>query len=148
MNEVSSSNTNPSGVQGVCPDGWHIPSKAEWEELVAFLGTNPEYTCNNTTINIAKSIASTEDWNTSTTGCAVGNDRSLNNESGFTGMPGGYRNAAGTFQDKLNNADWWTATENTSNTANRAEISKDSYKLGFASKNKNWAFYVRCVKNN
>jgi len=33
MNGSSSSNSNPSSVQGVCPNGWHIPGKAEWEEL-------------------------------------------------------------------------------------------------------------------
>ncbi len=27
------SNTNPSGVQGVCPSGWHIPSNSEWTEM-------------------------------------------------------------------------------------------------------------------
>lgn len=29
---------NPSGVQGQCPQGWHIPSKAEADQLIAFLG--------------------------------------------------------------------------------------------------------------
>ena len=35
-----SNNTDSSGVQGVCPVGWHVPSKNEWEEL-------KQYTCNN-----------------------------------------------------------------------------------------------------
>jgi uncharacterized protein (TIGR02145 family) len=30
--------SNPSAIQGVCPENWHLPSKAEWEELIAFLG--------------------------------------------------------------------------------------------------------------
>ena len=38
MNGAASSNTNPSNVQGVCPDGWHLPSKAEWEQFAGFLG--------------------------------------------------------------------------------------------------------------
>lgn len=29
---------NPSGVQGVCPDGWHLPSIYEWQELFDFVG--------------------------------------------------------------------------------------------------------------
>ncbi len=33
MNGAASSEANPSGVQGVCPDGWHLPSDAEWKEL-------------------------------------------------------------------------------------------------------------------
>ena len=36
-NAVSSS-TNPSGVQGACPAGWHLPSDAEWTELTDYLG--------------------------------------------------------------------------------------------------------------
>lgn len=31
---------NPSGLQGVCPVNWHLPSVAEWEELFDFLGEN------------------------------------------------------------------------------------------------------------
>ncbi len=38
MQNDSSSNSNPSGVQGICPDGWHLPSKAEFEELVNAVG--------------------------------------------------------------------------------------------------------------
>jgi uncharacterized protein (TIGR02145 family) len=38
MNSAASSNTNPSGVQGVCPTGWHLPSDAEWTELTDYLG--------------------------------------------------------------------------------------------------------------
>ena len=28
---------NPSGVQGPCPNGWYVPSKAEWKVLEAFV---------------------------------------------------------------------------------------------------------------
>ncbi|MBQ3832555.1 MAG: fibrobacter succinogenes major paralogous domain-containing protein, partial [Bacteroidales bacterium] len=35
----SSSVMNPSGVQGICPNGWHLPSEAEWQELHNELGT-------------------------------------------------------------------------------------------------------------
>ena len=38
MNGAASSNTNPSNVQGICPNGWHLPSEAEWQELAGFLG--------------------------------------------------------------------------------------------------------------
>lgn len=36
-NAVGSS-SNPSSVQGVCPTGWHLPSDAEWLELIDYLG--------------------------------------------------------------------------------------------------------------
>ena len=38
MNGASSSGENPSGVQGICPNGWHLPSLAEWEQLRDALG--------------------------------------------------------------------------------------------------------------
>jgi len=38
MNGASGSTGNPSGVQGICPEGWHLPSVAEWSQLVDYLG--------------------------------------------------------------------------------------------------------------
>ena len=39
MHGGTSSSANPSGVQGVCPDGWHVPSYAEWMQLNDYCGT-------------------------------------------------------------------------------------------------------------
>jgi len=36
MNGELSSNSVPSGVQGICPDGWHIPSDGEWKILEGY----------------------------------------------------------------------------------------------------------------
>jgi len=38
MNGAVSSNSVPSGVQGICPAGWHIPSNSEWDILDTYLG--------------------------------------------------------------------------------------------------------------
>jgi uncharacterized protein (TIGR02145 family) len=40
MNGAASSNSNPSALQGVCPDGWHLPSNDEWEELEIFISND------------------------------------------------------------------------------------------------------------
>jgi len=40
VNGTIGSNSNPSGIQGVCPTGWHLPSKNEWEELDNYLDNN------------------------------------------------------------------------------------------------------------
>ena len=68
----ASSNTVPSGVQGICPKGWHLPSAAEWEELFTFLGGK----------NVAgnKMKLKSPLWKSFS-----GED----NSSGFTGIPGG-----------------------------------------------------------
>ncbi len=38
MNGAGSSSANPSGTQGVCPTGWHLPSDKEWKQLEMYLG--------------------------------------------------------------------------------------------------------------
>jgi uncharacterized protein (TIGR02145 family) len=72
----ASSNANPSGVQGVCPAGWHLPSDAEWTELTDYLG--------------GKSVAGGKLKETGTTHWASPNTGATN-ETGFTALPGGYR---------------------------------------------------------
>lgn len=39
MNGASSSNSVPSNVQGICPKGWHVPSRAEWDILIGYAET-------------------------------------------------------------------------------------------------------------
>lgn len=38
MDGASATTANPSGVQGICPQGWHIPSLSEWNQLINYLG--------------------------------------------------------------------------------------------------------------
>ncbi|MEY4573638.1 MAG: hypothetical protein RLZ10_2937, partial [Bacteroidota bacterium] len=61
--------------RGLAPDGWHIPSSEEWTNLINYLGTE----------NIGEKIKTTEGWF---------QDGNGNNESGFSGFPGGHRNYA------------------------------------------------------
>lgn len=90
-----SNEENPSGIQGICPDGWHVPSGAEWDELYSYLRTQPEYISGNDSFNVAKSLAATWGWRTSvddTTECDIntpGKDPSTNNATGFSALPAG-----------------------------------------------------------
>ncbi len=34
MGGASASTSSPSGVQGICPPGWHVPSKQEWRDML------------------------------------------------------------------------------------------------------------------
>ncbi len=34
----TASTANPSGVKGICPVGWHVPSLAEWQTLITHAG--------------------------------------------------------------------------------------------------------------
>ena len=38
MKSAASSSSNPSRVQGASPLGWHLPSDAEWQQLINTLG--------------------------------------------------------------------------------------------------------------
>ncbi len=90
MGNSSSSSANPSGVQGICPTGWHVPGDAEWTQLTNYVSSQTQYQCNGSSENIAKALASTTGWSSSTTTCAVGNDPSSNNATGFSALPAGY----------------------------------------------------------
>ena len=87
----TSSQANPSGVQGICPNGWHVPSDAEWNELEDYVSSHPSQYFSNNCQSVAKALASTTDWSSSGTGsCLVGNNTSSNNTTGFNALPAGY----------------------------------------------------------
>jgi len=96
----------------VCPDGWHLPSDAEWARLFEFLianGYNYDGTIKGN--KIAKSMAASTDWNTSSITGAIGNDLSANNKSGFAALPGGYRYYDGRFHNLGDAGIWWSTTK-------------------------------------
>ena len=76
-------------VQGICPSGWHLPSEAEVNTLKTYLSAQSGYVCNSNTNNIAKSLASKSGWTEDATTCAVGNNLSANNATGFNAYPAG-----------------------------------------------------------
>ena len=74
------------------PEGWHVPSVAEWSILVEFLISNGYNYDGTTTGNkIAKSMASTTGWFSFTRLGSPGDNQSTNNSSGFNAYPKGYR---------------------------------------------------------
>ena len=89
MNGFTSSNTGSNVVQGICPNGWHVPSITEWEQLVHFLESRVEYRCGCDTNYIAQSLAATSGWEQNIFPCAVGFDINANNASGFSALPAG-----------------------------------------------------------
>ena len=90
MHGAVSSEANPSGVQGICPTGWHLPSDAEWQQLNGYVSSHNEYSCGGDSFNIAKALASTKHWVFSYSECAVGNNPKDNNATGFSALPAGY----------------------------------------------------------
>ena len=89
MHGAVSSDINPSGVQGICPNGWHVPSDAEWMELTNYMKTQPTYMAGGNPDNLAKALAATWGWNSSSVTDAPGNNPSTNNATGFSALPAG-----------------------------------------------------------
>ena len=84
------SRLNWLGAKIVCPDGWHVPSHAEWMQLNDYCGSQAEWVCDGQDVeHIAKALASDTLWRANTRVCAIGNDLTANNSSGFSAMPSG-----------------------------------------------------------
>ena len=150
VNGSSGSSSNPSGLQGVCPNGWHVPSNAEWNDLANTLGIN--YSCGGDAQNIAKALASTtNDWYTdNSNACAVGNNPALNNQSGFTAMPAGFFTGGSMPSDIGPNAYFATSTAGSSFLSYFVTVRYISYSQSTLQSNqelKSSAFSVRCVRN-
>lgn len=117
--------------RGLAPTGYHVPSDAEWTTLTTFLG--------------GAGVAG--DKMKATTGWTPYSGITNTNSSGFTGLPGGYRSANGTFSGIGGNGNWWSSSQDDPTTAwNRylldynGDVNRNfnNYKLGFS---------VRCVRD-
>jgi len=108
MRGAQSSDKNPSEVQGVCPDGWHVPSDQEWQEMEIYLGMDPEEADTIVFRDRGEGIGGrlketgTVRWRNPNTGAT--------NMSGFTAVPGGYRTQYGDFRNLGRRAFYWTST--------------------------------------
>ena len=148
MHGDSSSTTNPSGVRGICPIGWHVPSRAEWMELREYVRSESNYWCGSNPYYIAKALAATSEWSPSTVNCAVGNDLSANNATGFSALPIGYISGInGQATGHHDVACFWSATETDSGLVNRIELGYNQTGLLTVSTNKYYAHSVRCLRD-
>ncbi len=133
-----------------CPSGWHLPTHAELVELVTYLTDNGySYDGYEGVADIAKSLASDEDWVVSDEEGAVGNSDypEVRNKSGFTALPAGIREMGGDFNMLYYGAYWWTATEYSSTTVYGHDIHAGLPYSDFSNYSKMSGFSVRCVKD-
>ena len=111
MGGSSSSDANPSGVQGICPNGWHVPSDSEWTQLTDYVSSQNQYVCGTDSSYIGKALAADfVNWSNNTTTCAVGNIPSDNNSTNFSAVPAGHRYDSG-FVGFLTYTDFWSSTQ-------------------------------------
>ena len=100
--------------RGICPEGLHIPSQSEMEELIIYIGEldvedNPDTDINetyyeNSQISGGKAKETgTEHWESPNTGAT--------NESGFTGLPAGWRDSINGYFYEINQRGlFWLST--------------------------------------
>ena len=79
-------NNNEHGK--VCPTGWHIPSRTEWEDLFTTLRIRDEYVCGSDS-SFLKAISNTSGWNSSDVECSPGYNTTTNNSSNLGLNPDG-----------------------------------------------------------
>jgi len=128
----SGSNANPSGVQGVCPNGWHLPSSAEWGNLVT-AATVDGYLA-------GYNLKSQSGWY---------NNGNGSDKFGFSALPGGNRSSDGSFGKVGSSGYWWTATENGGSYANyrytHGDLKSDVDEYHDV---KSFGYSVRCVQQD
>jgi uncharacterized protein (TIGR02145 family) len=147
MRGSSSSNNNPSGIQGVCPSGWHVPSADEWTELTEYVESHSEYWCDEVSTNIAKALASTDGWLEygMEDDCLASYNPSANNATGFSGRPAGsYWNGYSYFNYAAN---FWSATKYSDSTAYGYDFQFDDPGVLLLDYYKDVGFSVRCIRN-
>lgn len=93
MNGTSGSQENPNEVQGICPNGWHLPSDKEWTVLTDNLGVSAAGKMKET---------GTMHW--------LSPNEGATNASGFAALPGGGRNITGIFQRLGDLTYFWTSS--------------------------------------
>jgi len=132
MNGAASTTTNPSGIQGVCPTSWHLPSDAEWRVLTDYLGGE-------SVAGGKLKEAGTMHW--------ISPNTDATNETGFTALPGGGRYSSGTFNNIGYYGLWWSATEDDSDYAWLRLMYYNNGGVGRYSLSKEVGFSVRCVRD-
>jgi len=129
----------------ICPVGWHVPTDAEWIELTECLAGAPidpnQTGATNDGVGGMLKETGLVHWNSPNV--------DANNSSGFTALPGGFRdNTAifGTFSDLGGGGNWWASDDSPNGAWERGISSQSSFIFRFP-RDKGWGFSVRCTKD-
>jgi uncharacterized protein (TIGR02145 family) len=142
MNNAASSEANPSGVQGVCPSDWHLPSNAEWAALMKFINPDCSGYNNSCPSSAGTKLKAKSGWNTGSE-YIPGTD-----DYGFTALPGGGYSGDG-FGGVGYDGNWWSSSEiNTDkNRAYYRSMGSRFETVNYDDYPKRVLYSVRCVKD-
>lgn len=119
--------TLPEKVQGICPTGWHLPSRAEWGILIRFAGGRDPG---------GPKLMSLIGW------CSYATD-----DFGFSALPSGSRNENGYFGGNTPGASFWSSYQDGEDFAFHTILSGIDMSVIQFSFPKDYGFSVRCIKD-
>lgn len=130
--------------RNIAPEGWHVPSDAEWKQLEIHLGMS------STEADRADWRGTDEGGKLKEAGFAhwISPNAGATNESGFSALPGGYRNYTGYSHVMGGSAYFWSSSEDDTSSAWYRflyHFYADIYRSYFS---KECGFSVRCVKDD
>ncbi len=128
-----------SKIQGICPSGWHIPSKEDWCTMVNYYDATRSCGTTGTSFSyVGGVLKSLSNWNSPNGGAT--------NRSGFSAVSNGYRYPQGTFLGLGNDAGFWTSS-NSNGEAVYFWLDYQLSSIGIENGNKITGNAVRCVKD-
>ena len=138
-------------AQGICPNGWHVPSNADIVALRSYVYGVTGYRCNGN--GSSKPIATTSSlyWNVNTsTPCSIGYSMELNDGTGFSALGAGYTAGGvvgGGYGGLGMGTYFWSSTKLGENSSRMMDIY--SYIVGISNNSNDWNFgiSVRCIKD-
>jgi uncharacterized protein (TIGR02145 family) len=135
---------NPNGI---CPEGWHVPTDEDWTSLIGFvegpnsIKGNKLKSCRRVDSPLGDSCAVDEHPRWNSYGSTYGTD-----DYGFSGLPGGGRNQNGQWYNVGITGNWWSSTESS---YNKAWLRFLNYYDGAVNRVEVWrntGYSIRCIK--
>jgi uncharacterized protein (TIGR02145 family) len=117
--------------RGIAPRGWHVPTDEEWAVLISYLG--------GASVAGGKMKAVSSLWFSPNEGAT--------NSSGFSGLPGGYRDYTGDFGSGGYYGTWWTSTDGGLYGPYEYTLQYDFAFISKSSSTKERGFSLRCIKD-
>ena len=124
--------------RALCPNGWHVPTDGEWMTMEMALG-------------MSEGVANSTNWRGTDQGTQMKstygwyNDGNGTNSSGFSSLPGNYRDDNGNFSSTGVNSYWWSSSPNGSYAWYR-NVDWIYHKVNRLYNHPQHGFSVRCIQ--
>lgn len=137
-------NYNVNEAQGICPDGWHIPTDGEWKTMEIYLG-------------MTQSQADDLNYRGTDQGCQIAANEPLwlngildqhyaFESSGLNTLPAGFLSTSAYYYGIVRDNYFWTSTESGTSAYWRS-LGYNSLQIYRALGQKSEGYSVRCVKD-